>query len=719
MGKLARITMPNSAPIATGAKGETTGHFQRRYYAFLSYSHKDSDTAEWLHRQLERFVVPRSIAGRLTDNGIVPRRLSPVFRDRHELAAADDLGTNIRTALASSQFLVVLCSPAAAHSHWTNAEVEAFKRSRPDGCVFAVIVAGEPFASEMPGREAEECFPPALRHKYDSRGRPTARRAEPLAADFRETGDGRRLALLKLIAGMIGVGLDELVRREATRRHRQLAWLAAASLGGMAVTSTLAVAAVQARDAARDQRREAEGLISFMLGDLKDKLEPIGRLDALDGVGGRVLAYYQKQDTAELPDSSLRQRSSALSLMASVANARGDLDGATRLYREAMAGTSEAMRRKPDDPQRIFDHAQNVFYLADIALRRGDEKAAEAALKDYAALSDREVALDPNNMTWRMEAQNAEANLGILLFNQRRYREASVKLEQALRAIDAFAIADPGNIDNQKSLVESLAWAADSHSAEGRLGQAISDRERDVAVVKQLFARTRDSEFGFKLIAAERSLAMLYAVHGQLDLAIVAGRAAERQAEQLLAVEPANSRWLERAGQSRIDMALYFLAKGETARAATEATAGCSSAAALYRKDTGVADWRILRRNCLRARGMIAFAAGDKSQALALAKQTVTAARLVDGTDPIEDSYGLAKAYRLLGDVESSIGDSDAARSAWAAGLASIPKTIAERPPEMRAHEMLLQRLGRSAEASQLASRLAAMGYREPEFRSA
>jgi tetratricopeptide (TPR) repeat protein len=714
MGKLAPIAVPDGAPIATGAKRESTTHFQRRYYAFLSYSHKDSDTAEWLHRQLERFVVPRSIAGRLTDNGIVPRRLSPVFRDRHELAAADDLGTNIRTALASSQFLVVLCSPAAAQSHWTNAEVEAFKRSRPDGCVFAIIVAGEPFASEIPGREAEECFPPALRHKYDSRGRPTARRAEPLAADFRETGDGRRLALLKLIAGMIGVGLDELVRREATRRHRQLAWLAAASLGGMAVTSTLAVAAVQARDAARDQRREAEGLISFMLGDLKDKLEPIGRLDALDGVGGRVLAYYQKQDTAQLPDSSLRQRSSALSLMASVANARGDLDGATRLYREAMAGTSEAMRRKPDDPQRIFDHAQNVFYIGDIAIRRGDEKAAEAALHDYETLSNREVALDPDNMKWRMEAQSAEANLGVMLFNQRRYPQASVKLEQALRGITALATADPGNVDDQKSLVESLAWVADSHSAEGRLDQAISDRERDVGVLKQLLARTRDSEFGSKLIAAERALATLYASHGQLNRAITVVHEAENQAQQLLAVEPANSRWMERAGQSRIDMARYLLAKGKATQAAQEATGGCNLANALYAKDTSVADWRILRRDCLWVQGTIAFAAGDKPRSLDLANQTVATARSVDSTDAIEDRYFVARAYRLLGDVRQSLGDADGARFAWAAGLAAIPAGLAERPSEMSAHAALLQRLGQTVGAARLASRLSAMGYQSP-----
>ena len=144
------------------------------------------------------------------------------------------------------------------------ADIHYIRQKEPKGLGHAVLVAerhvgGEPFASDMPGREDEECFPPALRYKYDRRGHQTNKRAEPLAADFRERGEGKRLAFLKLVAGMLGVGLDELVRREQTRRHRNLAWLAAASLAGMAMTSTLAVAALQARDSARDQRREAEG----------------------------------------------------------------------------------------------------------------------------------------------------------------------------------------------------------------------------------------------------------------------------------------------------------------------------------------------------------------------------------------------------------------------------------------------------------------------------
>ena len=720
MAKLAQL--PDDALAYKHGRSEVPARIPRlrtRYYAFLSYSHKDKELADWLHRELEKFRVPGALAGKLTANGVVPRRLTPIFRDQHELSASSDLAEDIKAALAASQFLIVLCSPRSAHSEWTNAEIESFKRTRPEGCVLAAIADGEPFASDMPGREEEECFPPALRYKYDRRGRPTSRRAEPLAADFRASGEGRRLAFLKLVAGMLGVALDELVQRESTRRHRQLAWLAAASLAGMAITSTLAVTAIQARDEARDQRREAEGLISFMLGDLKDKLEPIGRLDALDGVGTRVLAYYQKQDMKALPDASLRQRASALSLMASVATSRGDLDGAMRLYREAMAGTSEAIRRNPQDPQRYYDHAQNVFYVGSIALQRGRQDKAMSWFREYKRLSDKEVALDPDNITWRMEVQNADANLGVMLFNERHFAEAATRLEQALGTMEGIVRVDPGNMDYQKSLVESLAWSADAQMAQGHLDQAIAARARSIAILKQLLAKTRDSEFAAKLIVAHRMLGLLYASHRQTGLAVDQLQQAADRAQRLFEIEPGNSIWIERAARSHLDMSDYLLGTGKVEQAAADIATGCRLATALVSRDPREADWRTLRRDCFEAQSNLALASGNHAQAVLYARQAVATAKAVKSADPIEDRYGVAHAYRTLGDAERAAGNSDAARAAWTAGLDAIPPGLAERPPEMSQHQMLLERLGRRAEAAQLASKLSAMGYREPEFRSA
>jgi hypothetical protein len=50
---------------------------QARYFAFLSYSHKDEDLAEWLHSQLEQFRVPRALAGQLSEHGVIPKLICP------------------------------------------------------------------------------------------------------------------------------------------------------------------------------------------------------------------------------------------------------------------------------------------------------------------------------------------------------------------------------------------------------------------------------------------------------------------------------------------------------------------------------------------------------------------------------------------------------------------------------------------------------------------
>ncbi len=367
MNKLALM----SRDKPTGTRGGPGRADDSHYQAFLSYSHIDSDQADWLHKAIERFAVPKSLVGRVTANGPVPKSLTPIFRDRHELAASSDLGQTIRLALKQSRFLIVLCSPAAAGSRWVNEEIIAFKKLHGDRRVLAAIVAGEPWASEIKGREDEECFPPALRERFDSRGRATGKRAEPIAADLREERDGREAGKLKLVAGMLGLGLDDLVRREQQRRQKRLTYIAAASIAGMAVTSGLAVFAFDKSDEARDQRREAEGLVGFMLGDLREKLEPIGRLSTLDVVGSRALEYFERQDTSELSDEALTQRSKALTLIGEIANTRGDLDGALRRYREALATTAEFVRRYPNDPKKLFDHAQNVFYVGQISYQRG------------------------------------------------------------------------------------------------------------------------------------------------------------------------------------------------------------------------------------------------------------------------------------------------------------------------------------------------------------
>ena len=698
------------SPLRRFARPQPSQH----YFAFLSYSHAETEIADWLHEAVEQFRVPRRLVGKLTENGPIPRRLQPVFRDRGELAASVSLSEEIEQALAGSRFLIVLCSPAAVRSRWANLEIETFKRIHPDGRVLAAIVDGEPFASEIPGREAEECFPAALRVEYDKRGRPTRRRAEPIAADLREGRDGRQGGLLKIIAGMLGVGLDDLVQRETYRRHRRMALLAGGSFAGMAIASGLAVTAIQSRDAARAERRQAESLIGFMLGDLRDKLEPIGELDTLDGVGARVLAYYRKQDKKELTDASLIQRSRALTLLGEIAQRRGDMDGALHHYREAMSGTAELVSRAPGDPKRLYDHAQNVFWLAYVARDRGQMDQAESAMREYRRLAERMVAADPANPEWRMEQSNANANLGIVLSDRRRFAEASRHFAEALRTINGLAAAEPANAAYQRSLADSLAWVADAQQSEGRFDEAIAQRQRHLRLLDRLIASSGgDVLFRQRLVPSYRALGIVYASQGRLDLAIREFRNGLAESEKLIPREPDNSKWLDAAAKTRLSLAEVLLAAGQTAEAAGQTEAGCRLFEGLLARDRSVALWRAGIRDCQAMRARIALTSGAADEALRHAGQALDAAESVKSSDSVGDRFMLARVQLLLGDIHRKAGDGLSAMSAWRAGMRALPTGVQERPGEMADRAELLRRLGRAAEAEPLAARLSAMGFRK------
>jgi tetratricopeptide (TPR) repeat protein len=204
------------------------------YKAFLSYSHKDEAFARWLHRELEAWKVPRDLVGRATPKGTVPRTLRPVFRDRDDFAGGPSLKDATLAALQASEFLVVICSPHSAASQYVNEEVRLFKAMGRADRVIPVIVAGEP------GSAQDECFPAAVKYKLDDAGAIGREPAEPIAADARESGDGRPRALAKVVAGLLGVAFDEITRRAEQARRRRVALAAGVGTGAFVFATAFA-----------------------------------------------------------------------------------------------------------------------------------------------------------------------------------------------------------------------------------------------------------------------------------------------------------------------------------------------------------------------------------------------------------------------------------------------------------------------------------------------
>ena len=198
------------------------------YDAFISYRHVERDRkwAEWLINALERYRVPKALQER-----DLPPRLQRIFRDEDEVPASSDLNDQIREALAASRFLIVVCSAFTPRSKWVEREIEIFNELGRGDQVLALLTEGEPGDS----------FPNAMlvrqRRVVQSDGtfQIVQEDKEPLAADVRpRKGQSidklRRIALLRLVAVILGVTFDDLRQREQQReRKKRLTWAGVAA----------------------------------------------------------------------------------------------------------------------------------------------------------------------------------------------------------------------------------------------------------------------------------------------------------------------------------------------------------------------------------------------------------------------------------------------------------------------------------------------------------
>lgn len=608
---------------------------QRRYVAFISYSHRDKVMATWLHRALETYQLPSKLVGTTTDVGLVPRRLTPIFKDREELCATDSLSAAVDAALSASDTLIVLCSPDAAASSWVNREIERYRQLHPEGRVLAALARGGP----------KESFPPSLC---------AGRTSDPIAADLRPEGDGRKLGKLKLIAGLTGVDLDQLIGRDAQRKQRRLALVAAASMVGMLGTSGLAYYAVQQRDEARAQRAEADGLIEYMLTDLRAKLEPVGKLDVLDGVGRKALDYYSRQNLQHLSADELGRRSKALLLVAEVNDLEGHNDEARVGFEQAARSTAELLARDPNSWQRVYDHAQSEFWLAYADNLRKNNRAALTHFIAYRDLAQRLVAIDPKKPESNIERASADVNLGVALVALNRGNEAIASFD---RAAATFATIRPRTRDLALNHAQAFAHKASWMFATGDNQQSLALRRRQLQILSSPPLRADDREVQEAKAIVDQQIAEIRLADGDVAGARRDIDAGLHSWETLSAIDPANKFWLSQYLSLRTwDAVVKTGANREAAMAELRASRANMSALVKQSKD------RTIAINLLRLMSVQAAKGdgwNDEARSLVNAQWSKR-----DDMDA-ENRDDLAAALIADGDDHEAHGDAKQAQARW------------------------------------------------------
>lgn len=415
-----------------------------QYKAFISYSHQDEHWAKWLHKALESYRIPRRLRG-----GEIPERLYPVFRDKDELSSAANLNENVRTALQNSESLIVICSPASAKSLWVNEEIRIFRSQEGGDRVFAMIVDG----SATTGHHGQTCFPPALLEDG------IVESHEPLAADPRKWADGKTLAKLKLVAGILGLRLDDLRQRDLKRRRR---WQA---LGSLTLVAAIVLGVVTTLSIISEQRERenAENMATFVV-ELGEELKSEVDLDTLGKIGSTATRYLQDLDPEKLtPETSIKV-GLALRQLGHVNMGQGRLPESLTAYQRSLDLFRELAEKHPDRLDILFELAQAEFYVGNYHYEQEDIEQAWAPLERYMKISKYLYSAEPDNRKWLLEVSYGTVALLAMRIesgqavNQELLDDADEAVDLARKTLQSWS--DNSEVISHYS--NALAWAADA-----------------------------------------------------------------------------------------------------------------------------------------------------------------------------------------------------------------------------------------------------------------
>lgn len=377
------------------------------YKAFLSYDQDDIEWARWLQKALETFSVPKSLVGAESLKGPVPAVLRPIFRDRPDLPASSSYHKKIQSVLEHADHLIVICSTNSARSTYVDDEIRRYKLAGKEDRILALIVNGEP------GDPERECFPPSLRFKVADDGSLTQERAEPLAADARPQRDGRHLAFLKLTAGLLGVELDDLIRREEeAKRRRSRNWAALAALMTM-----LAAAAAGSSVYAFNVKNEAQQNLLDTINAASEFIETASQMSETHGMprAGMVRLLEKAEGIlAKLADKGAEHpqyqlaRAKLLRAFAVSHQRAGQTDLWVDRSNNAVATLTQLTSAYPDNAEYAQTLAHTYPVQVSALMDRHNRAKAATQIASLSKLTEDWLTKTPRDLTWR--EQRCESN---------------------------------------------------------------------------------------------------------------------------------------------------------------------------------------------------------------------------------------------------------------------------------------------------------------------
>ncbi len=523
--------------------------------------------------------------------------------------------------------------------------------------------------------------------------------AAALAADLKKFQTGQLVAAHRYSSW-------QLVQRWV-RRHRTAVAVSAVAVVLLASVGIISVRRIVAEQARTEQQRkaavasrsDAEDLTTFMLGDLADKLKPLGKLDLLRDVSSKAAAYYKRR-TEGLTDDERSRRGRAHHQLAGVLLEQGRSDDALAEEREALAIASSLAAAKPERAEWQRDVIASHLGIADVLLARGDAAAAVAELT-----TAREIATRLPDSAHDVAVLRSRT--GRIYADQGNTAGALAELRAAQGVFVAEVAHDPkaassvssGHIDIGEVLLAQgdTDGAVAAYRAAKTL--ATGEVERDPKAI----------DWQERVVIAETHLGKALLGQGDVTGALAEFQASLVLAKALVAHDPTNAEWkyMQNGCHRRIGKAL--LQHGDAAGALAEYQAALALSDALVAGDPNHADFQSVNANDHDVIGNVLLRQGKVTQALEqyrAAERITKRLALQDPTD-VRPQRDLMACHNKIGAVAYELKDAKLATDEFSASL-EISKALAAADPSNTDRQREL-----SASHSNLGSALALAGDRD------
>lgn len=476
--------------------------------------------------------------------------------------------------------------------------------------------------------------------------------------------------------------------RRARQRERLRLFALTLIVALAVIASGLGATAMMTKETAELRRAKAEGLMDFMLGDLADKLRPLGRLDFLDSVSGKTLEYLRDAPGDELSQNGLTLRAKGLQIIGEVSRARGESALAVDALNRSNLILMRQHQLNPRDIQVLKNLGANAYWVGQIHKDQNNWTAAGEAWRQYLMFSDLLHRLEPDNPEWWLEQSYAHNNLGNLADARGMPAQAVPEFEKSIALKQAALKRSPGSHIITGELADSYSWLA---SAKESLGELLT-AQGYYAVEMQLVLRLRaqypaDAKWTYYEMRALRHRALIGMALGrdaealrdfneaaalftsiarqdpknrtwQVELATLEQERlylltrsvpmatllpdlmnVHRTTQALLADDPRNALWARREAVARTRVAAALLAAGKVPAAEQEATQAIASLNRLYADNRGDMTGRLALIESLLLLAAVQQSSNNNSSSVMTCKQAHAM---------IENDSASSRSYRVL-----------------------------------------------------------------------